>query len=286
LQDIFGPALAELSEPGFWGPASFRDYVDRFKIPADKQTQKYISIDHLSTLSASLRDAQTMVLRLGESDGVGTQFGLVRTDGLLRSFFLHDTDLFQTPEVETFLPRTGVDQLFPFHLVGNTAETNLVSYGFASGLLGTALKLDDPERPVNTAGGNGRQSFLLRPHSSLPNLIEHRNGQVETDALFVATRGGRQHLFILEAKVGRASRTLAKHKLMYPVLGVRGRVPTDMPIVPVYVRIWSEPHGQTFAVAECSHFHLNAAVPAIDELSVKQVRVMRIPSLLGSSGMR
>jgi hypothetical protein len=223
-----------------------------------------------------------MVLRLGDADGTGTQFGLARVPGALESFFISDDE--RSAPAETFIPTAGLNQLFPFYLIGNMAETNLLSFGFASGLFGEALELDREGPQPFAARGNGRYTFEVRPHSSLEEIVQHRSGQVETDAMFVARRAGRQTLFVLEAKVGRGTRSLAKHKLLYPVLAIANRVPSDMALVPVYVRIWNESDGLTFRVAECEPPLAGCELPALDELRVRTCRVLRVPTLL--SGFR
>ena len=275
---MFAPALAQLpSADFFWGPVSFRDYTVKHGFRARQQAPKYISIDHYLGLSAELRRAETMVLRLGDAEGTGTQFGLARVPGDLGSFFINDME--DDAEAETFLPTTGLDQLFPFLLIGNMAEANLVNLGFASGLFGEALKLDQDCSQPFPARGNGRYTFPVRPHSSLDAIIEHRAGQVETDAMFVARRHGRQTLFVIEAKVGLGTRSIAKHKLVYPVLAVAERVPSDMPIVPVYVRILGSADGLSFCVSECEPLP-RLTVPAIDELTVISRRTLRVPNIL------
>jgi hypothetical protein len=56
----------------------------------------------------------------------------------------------------------------------------------------------------------------------------------------------------VEAKAGDEFDTLAKHKLLYPVLALRSGIPEYMPVVPVYLRVLRRPEGLHFFVAECS----------------------------------
>ncbi|MBK1631760.1 hypothetical protein CKO31_13640, partial [Thiohalocapsa halophila] len=65
----FTPALARQPGTGFWlyGPEIFKTYYRRHNLRAD--TASTISVDHIKTLSKELRDAYTMVLRLGTGHG-------------------------------------------------------------------------------------------------------------------------------------------------------------------------------------------------------------------------
>ncbi len=87
--EIFEPALAEMNgDVCIWGPTSFRDYLEQNSLSAGKAPE-YISIDSYERLPQVLRDADTMVLRLGKClSGTGTQFSLVRVRTRLRDFFL------------------------------------------------------------------------------------------------------------------------------------------------------------------------------------------------------
>lgn len=85
------------------------------------------------------------------------------------------------------------------------------------------------------ATGRSTFTFDLRPHSSYPELVTHRDGQVEIDTLFAERRNGRTALFVIEAKTGTTYSSLAKHKLAYPILAVRDRIPPDVEVVPTYM---------------------------------------------------
>ena len=184
-----------------------------------RATPEYISIDSFSRLPMTLREASAMVFRLGEADGTGTQFSIVRVDGRLRDFFAFDDDTFGSTQVETYLPEASARTLFPFSLVDRSSEMNAVNLAFASGVVTEALELDQP--PAIPATGRGLYSFSFRPHSSLDAVLHHRAGQVEVDAMFVGRRRGRQCLFVLEAKLGGSAGSLALHKLAYPCLAFR-----------------------------------------------------------------
>jgi hypothetical protein len=77
--------VARQPDTGFWlcGREIFKTYGHRHSQGAD--TASTISVDHIRTLSKELRDADTMVLRLGTGHGSDdargqTGFALVRHD--------------------------------------------------------------------------------------------------------------------------------------------------------------------------------------------------------------
>lgn len=53
---------------------------------------------------------------------------------------------------------------------------------------------------------------------------QHYKGQVEIDALFVGRRNRQETLFVIEAKTSNNFQSLAKHKLVYPVLALSSNV--------------------------------------------------------------
>jgi hypothetical protein len=96
----FKHAHSSQPDSGFWlhGPEVFRAYCRRHGLRADTATT--ISVDHIRTLSKELREANTMVLRLGtghgDDDARGqTAFALIRhEDRSLAPFFLIDDHIF------------------------------------------------------------------------------------------------------------------------------------------------------------------------------------------------
>ena len=88
----FTPALQEMaaSSHATYGPRLFRSYCEEHGL-GKPDTAQSISIDKLSALAPSLRNAETMVFRLGRHEGSGTSFGLARaSSGDVREFFLLD----------------------------------------------------------------------------------------------------------------------------------------------------------------------------------------------------
>jgi hypothetical protein len=219
-----------------------------------------------------------MVLRLGSSPstGPGTHFVVVRISGGSASFFLSDDELFRDVPIKNFLPDTPVQELFAFGLLNALTESSALQLGLLTGVLADALDLDPPRRPIVSVSGNGVYSFEFRIDPSYPVVLRHHRGQVEVDALFVARRDGRDTVFVLEAKMDR-TRSIAKHKLLYPVLGVLNQIPPELPVVPVYVRIHQTATGTIFSVAECSPLSSGRAeLPFLTTLDLQQAKRYRL----------
>src|SRR4051794_17804958 len=105
--------------------------------------------------------------------------------------------------------------------------------------------------PRAPATGQSTFSFDLKPHSSSDTVWRHLRGQVQIDALFVGRRDGEELIFVVEAKHGSYPSSLAKHKLVYPVLAIAPQVSKYLRIVPVYVRVARLDGDLHFFVAEC-----------------------------------
>lgn len=273
---VFEPALAELaaSDRTTFGPTSFRDYVETHDVAAGPRTPRYVSVDSLADLSPELQEAGVMVLRAGSApDGTGTAFVLVDGPGGLGDFFLRDEGIFADRSVERFSTAADDDRLVSFRLLSTLSETSLVNLGLAAGVLAEALELDTSGALAPPATGRSTYTFPFRPHGSLEETITHRNGQVEIDTLFAERRDGERTLFVVEAKTGpRAS--LAKHKLVYPILALADEVPPEIPLVPVYLRCRQEDGTITFDVVECRLPDPRESLPGIDDLAVDRSRVL------------
>ena len=269
-ENIFRPALDAISDRdlAIFGPISFQDYLRNHNLSKTK-TASSISVDSYERLPSLLRDSHTMVLRLGSSpSGKGTQFVLAKVKDHLDDFFLMDDRIFTSEKGSTFLPTASMRQLFAYQVLPTFLEASLVNLGLASGLLGHALDLDKPRTLLAPATGRSTFSFKLKAHSDLHTELTHNKGQVEIDALFVETRNGKETLFVLEAKAAR-DKSLAKHKLVYPLLALAGYVPKDMPIVPVYMRVLKSKAGLHFHVVECEFPDPREDLRAINELLPK-----------------
>ncbi len=182
---IFQPALTAISGKtgAVYGPMSFQDYLKEHRLPAAK-TAASISIDSYERLPIELRNDDAMVLRLGSSPkGTGTQFVLVKLKNRLRDFFLFDSEVFTNQKWSTFIPPASMRNLFPFQLLPVLSESSLVNLAIVTGLMSSALGLE--ERNLTApATGQSIFTFELRAHSSFPEKLIHASGQVEIDALF------------------------------------------------------------------------------------------------------
>lgn len=91
-EGTFAPALALLDEDGVFGPKSFQEYVKEHEL-GKNGTWDHISVDVFTRLKAELREAGTMVYRLGSAKGKQyTDFALVRSRvGLNRHFLFFCT---------------------------------------------------------------------------------------------------------------------------------------------------------------------------------------------------
>jgi hypothetical protein len=271
---IFAPALAELQTSGSstWGPQSFQGYLRANGLSSAKTADK-ISVQQLSGLDPALRAAHVMVFRLGASGHGNTQFGLAHAHHI-QQFFLLD-ELHDGP-CSTFVPDVPVSDLFPFQLFGSLTETGGVNLAIASGLLGHALGCDQPHPRVAPATGASTYDFDVRPHASSV-AWRHVNGQVEIDAVVLGRREQRRILFVIESKHGRPGplTALPKTKLAYPCSAVASRgVPSDIPIVPVYLRSWHPAENYIrFAVAECAPWKADLAVADLAVVSTRQFQL-------------
>ena len=237
----FSQAVATQPEAGFWlyGPEIFRTYCRRNGWRAD--TASTISVDHARTLSKELREANTMVLRLGTGHGDDeargqTAFALVRhEDRSLAPFFLIDEEIF-TGRPETFIPDRSMRALFPFGLLPKLSETSLLTVAHASGLMAEALGCDDSSIHMIPDTGAGTYSFRFTVGTEHPVLLDHLAGQVEIDSVCIGVRDTRNHVIVTEAKRGPFD-SIAKHKPAYAAWAARSNILDDIPIIAVYLRV-------------------------------------------------
>ncbi|WP_286888028.1 hypothetical protein [Pseudoalteromonas sp. ESRF-bin5] len=248
---IFHNLLQEMkaNEQKVSTPQSFQKYLSTNKLKAN--TAASISIDSIKKLPKILRVHNTMVLRLGSRLGDNqTYFSLVKSHDV-NNFFFNDQALFGQLQPELFLPNVSIRSLFAFQLLPKVTETSVVNLAIASGLMAEALNLKDDKTIVVPATGQSTFTFNFKPLSNEDVVLEHINGQVEIDAVFVAKRDGKEHLFVIEAKHSNKFDSLAKHKLLYPSLSLLQKLPSSMPIVPVYLRSIKTEKGIDFYIAEC-----------------------------------
>ena len=251
---VFGPALSQMRQAASdtFGPKPFRDYIKEHNL-SHSTTASAISVDNISRLARDLTAAKVMVFRLGSNSGQKiTSFALARCRKGLADFFLQDAELFESVAVEEFSAAGAHLDLAAFKFLPRLTESSVVNLALASGILGEALDLDDPRRPIIPATAQSTFTFEVKAYTDTP-AWSHQRGQVEIDSVFFAKRNGKQTLFAVEAKQSAQLSSLAKHKLVYPTVALRS-VPLEKrpPVVPVYLRALRQAGAWVFYVCECS----------------------------------
>lgn len=269
---LFTSALKELDGRPATAPRPFGEYAKAVGFES-ADTAASISVDGLNRLHADLYAAGVMVFRLGSPPGKrGTRFALAKHATGWSDYFLFDDQLAGKVAPEPFVPASAGYELYAFRLLPVLTEVSVVNLALASGLLGRALGLDEWHRPIIPATGQSTFDFRFRPHAAYDVTWAHERGQVEMDAIFVARRDGRELLFVVEAKCSEQAGTLAKHKLAYPVLALRTKVPPTLPVVPVYLRVLKEREALKFLVTECRFSTADNSTPAISTLEPAATR--------------
>ena len=209
-----------------------------------------------------------MRLGTGGSGNLGyTSFCLVQMDAW-DDYFLREKRLFHHDFSDEKITLSK-DFLLPFSIVKNLSETALVNLCLSSGILYHALELDDKNQilPFTT---HGSYTFHFQPSNKSKKILDHVNGQIEIDSIFVAKRKGKKSLFVIEAKSDNTD-NLSKHKLFYPILAISKNIPNDMDVVPVYIRIKKNELGYSFHIAECSISSKDENFGALSEVKPKKI---------------
>ncbi|BBM86653.1 DUF6997 domain-containing protein [Candidatus Uabimicrobium amorphum] len=269
---IFFEAIQKLekSQQLVGQPISFQDYITTLGI-GTKNTAQYISINSLNDLSRDLYEADCMVFRLGAPKGARyTHFALAKTAQGWDDYFFIDENIFSSTKVEMYLPDVSVRSLFAYQLLPVLTETSIVNLAIASGLLPHALGISAQQ--IIPATGKSSFTFEFQPISTCATTLLHNQGQVEIDALFVGQRNDRECLFVVEAKIGKDFSSLAKHKLLYPILSVCEKIPSYMKVVPVYLRVIKKDNSIEFNIAECELSRYNDTFGAMDQLRCHKVK--------------
>ena len=261
-------------QPVFQHP-SFIAYRNATAFP-HARTLNALSIQDFNGLPPFLREQNVMVFRLGAG-----RFALIRLPDktALRDLFLFDTEIFGAEVVD--VTPLNEELLSVYSLVNRHSETNLINLALASGCLSDALELDKRHSFPPAATAQSTFTFSFRPSSRVPSVtLEHKAGQVEVDAIFIARLGGQRTLFVVEGKNELAFSTkgsLSKTKLRYAAEAVASAGPLDLPIVPVYLR--ASRHGDVaeFRVARCQRFDPRQALNEIVVEHAAAVRV-RVPT--------
>lgn len=276
------PALQTLqeSQTGIYGPESFRDYLrNNGNDPRDYRTAAEISIDTRTDLARKLERHDTMVFRLGRSpEGRGTQFALIQVADHLDDFFIDEDDFSSDKRTEfdyspngtdtDLLGRRAQDILEAYRLLPTFSESSLVNLALSTGLLSRALDLDVERIGTAPTTIASTFDFKFEPHPTQPTLLHHKDGQVEIDALAMTRRNGKRVLLVIEAKKG-LTRSLAKHKLCYPLLGTNTVASGSVAnIIPIYLRARSRDQHLLFDIYECAIPKLRKDQPCLSEIEV------------------
>ncbi|WP_353892463.1 hypothetical protein PRVXH_001809 [Proteinivorax hydrogeniformans] len=267
---IWDAALKQISnqDVAIYGPQSFREYLLSNDLPK-VNTAPEISIDSFELLRKELKVNNAMVLRLGASEkGTGTRFVLVKVRDSLKDFFIMDDEVL-SDKGQPFTAVSRTKELLGYSIMPFLSETSLVNLALTSGIISHALGLDNNAIPAAPTTGKAGFSFKLKAHSKTTEVLSHNKGQVEIDALFVEKRQGKDTLFVIEAK-SNSHKSLAKHKLVYPILAVAQKVPSDIPIVPVYLRIVKHKGSYSFHIVECIFPDPRKEITSIDNLKAKK----------------
>ncbi len=270
---MFNRAINEVESSGdiIGKPRSFQDYVSGNN-SGNKRTAQYISINSINDLTSELKNSGYMVFRLGSPKGSrNTEFALAKAVESWADYFFIDEDIFSSSELEVFLPSASIRSLFAFQLLPTLTETSIVNLAMASGLLTEALGIEQDHHQSIPATGQSVFSFDFQPTSHSPEVLTHNQGQVEIDALFVGKRKGKECLFVIETKSGKELGSLAKHKLLYPMLALQKNIPTYMEVIPVYLRTIRKKGYIEFNIAECSIPRKNGVFGALNELKTEKI---------------
>ena len=275
MSSIFERLITELERQGshYSEPQSFQEYSG-----ITDKTASYISVQDIDDLKPDLRKASYMVFRLGSRPkNRTTHFGLakLRQNDNWAEYFLIDHDIFKDTEPEIFLPNVSVRQLFAFNLLSQLTENSLINLAISSGLLASALGLESSESLAAPASGHSIFTFNFKVSPDAP-IWEHIEGQVEIDALFVGKLNKKETLFVIEAKTSTEFKSLAKHKLVYPILGLRTVIPGSIPIIPVYIRAIKIKGKREikFYIAICNELNAinNSGLIILNKLEVNYVK--------------
>lgn len=285
MPNVFEPLIQQLESSGrpFSEPQSFITYLESYGLPK-KGTAECISIQEIDNLKADLRKYGYMVFRLGSYNGQkGTSFALAKLQEYPKwsEYFFVDEEIFSRIKPESFLPNVSIRQLFAFELLSELTENSFINLAISSGLMAAALDIETSESLAAPASSSGTFTFSFLPSRALNTPWTHQKGQVEIDALFVGKRNGEEVLFVIEAKTSERFKSLSKHKLVYPVLSISDKVPSSIPIVPVYLRAIKSLSSRyvDFFIAECTPINRTSGSVAINELEVVRARHLTLMGL-------
>lgn len=285
---IFKPLLDQMDREGrdFIAPMPFASYVEGIGIRRKRdgsRTAACISIDFQENLRPELREGNVMVFRCGVPPKErNAHFGLARTKGTWDDYFLVDDINFDRSEF--YLSQKQRGQLAAFQVLPTLTEKSLVNFVLASGLIQDVLELDNTEEMLIAANCQSTFSFQFQPHHQIEAVWDHTKGQVEIDSLFFARKSGERRLFLIESKHNITQKTLAKHKLVYPILSMRGELrKLGIPIMPIYMKTQTDGSDLLVDITICDFPHTSKCV---SELRPNKYRHFFIKDFLKSESKR
>ena len=216
----------------------------RFQNIANGNTPFFCSIHHYSDFRSrhpSLVENDSYLILLGTGN-----FSLVRCENILDEYFFTDEQLFQGIKPSRHYSSSSQKVLFPFSIMADLKEQGLLHLGVATGVLQTALGLDDSSPiPTPPTLKSTFQFQISNPHDSKSFDF---NGQVEVDQLIFGEVEGVATLFVIEGKLNSVPNTIAKTKLAYASMAIMSseRVPHNVKIVPVYVKVEYRQNDNSF----------------------------------------
>ena len=187
-------------------------------------------------------------------------------------------------EIEGHLDSTPESFMDYWKRSGHTGKPRTADHISVQNLAGLAPELIEanafPFRLGKALEGTGTAFALARSERIEDFFLKDSDvflSKVEIDAAFLARRDGYTVLVVLEAKHGRGSEdkeTLAKTKLAYPASAIcrSPDLPAHIPIVPVYLRSFTEGEQIMFRVVEC-------VWPGLDSLRVTDPEPPAVTSL-------
>lgn len=275
MSDIFTEALRNMSDPEerWRNPESFQGYASRVGIEA-KSTARHISIQSINELAPELRDKSTMVFRLGSPSGSRhTTFALAKAVSGWDDYFLFDKELFEAVDEEKVSVNWKENDLIPFTVISKLTETSHVNLALVSGVFENALGLTLSGVSI-PATGRSTHTFEVCPNNQLAVSWTHESGQVEIDSIFVAKRNNKKVLCVVESKSGGFPGSLAKHKLVYPILTIAPYLSKEIEIAPIYLRVQEQSGSLTYYVTECSFPDPRATRAHINELKPIRSKIL------------
>lgn len=262
---MFNLAIKELinSHSLVGRPQSFHEYKRKVGVKKNIRTAEYLSIYSIEDLKEELASAKCTIFRLGSPKGERySYFAISKIKTSWNDYFLIDDEIF-SKNIEFYDLSKNKDVNYLFNILPSLSEKALVQLSLATGILFKALNIRNIKNII-PATGSGSYTFSFKPLKDFPELT-HYQGQVEIDSFFIAKRDKKKCLFIIEAKSNK-SKSLAKHKLLYPILSMQSNIDPEIEVVPVYLKFIQENAMIYINIVECKLPKINNIFGSIEEL--------------------